>query len=213
MDKKMYNQYKNSFDKNVELLKDAYEVDPENVNYQLKDLVERLGYPTSLEYVKKTQKNNNTLLDKNEAKIFLLVIVALSSLLLCLFDFSVAPLVLFGLIFFWAGLLIGQNAKGFGIIFLFSHGGTGFGLVIGSLLSRFIENPIINENPKIFTYYYSAIAFVSVCAFLYTVLLNLSDELKKRKFSQLLSIGLFYLAFIMTAILPIIANKLIMFRI
>lgn len=213
MDKKMYNQYKKSFDKNVELLKDAYEVDPENVNFQLKDLVERLGYPTSSGYMKITEKNNNPLLDKDEAKIFLLVIIALSSLLLCLFNFTAAPLILFGLVFFWAGLLIGQNVKGFGIIFLFSHGGTGFGLVMGSLLSDFIGNPIVNENPQIFTYYYGAIAFVAVCAFVFTVLLNLSDELKKRKFSQILSIGLFYLAFIMAAILPIIANKLILFKI
>ena len=35
----------------------------------------------------------------------------------------------FGTVFFLAGLFIGLNVPVFGIIFLFSHGGSGFGII------------------------------------------------------------------------------------
>ncbi len=117
---------------------------------------------------------------------------------------------LFGFIFFLAGLLIGMYIKYFGIIFLFSHGGLGYYLMI-SLLSRdILSNPILTDgNPKHLILYLCVIAALTVISFGFIILYNISDKWKEKKYAMLFPIGFFTIAFILAGILPNILDKLV----
>ena len=85
------------------------------------------------------------------------------------------PLYFFGLIFFLAGLNVGFSQKGFGLIFLFSHGGVGMGLMLGSLLSKAMTSGLFTDGGRNLVIYLVINIIIIIIGFLATVIYNLSD--------------------------------------
>ena len=91
------------------------------------------------------------------------------------------PLYFFGLIFFLAGLNVGFSQKGFGLIFLFSHGGVGMGLMLGSLLSKAMTSGLFTDGGRNLVIYLVINIIIIIIGFLATVIYNLSDYVKEKK--------------------------------
>ena len=102
-------------------------------------------------------------------------------------------LYLFGAIFLAAGQSIGTFVPYFGLIFLFSHGGTGMGVMASTFLSPILNNPIMTDNPPqgLFLYIGTAIALI-IIGFLVTVIRNLSRTFKNHYYSIFLPV-VFYI--------------------
>lgn len=111
---------------------------------------------------------------------------------------------LFGLIFFVAGTLIGFFVPGFGLIFLFTHGAVGYGIMISALLQdRFsiAELGDLSFNMKI---YFGVIALLVVGGFIGVVLYNLSETLNKNKLNKLFSLIILGLALFLVGMIPLV---------
>ena len=121
-----------------------------------------------------------------------------------------------GCIFFIAGVMIGLGVKAFGLIFLFSHGITGLIVLCATTLSGgdieslfgLFNNPIMSDNPRYITIYLIAALLCAVFATISTILYNLSDELKRKKYSIYVPLVLYFLAILMVVIFPRIMDYL-----
>lgn len=114
------------------------------------------------------------------------------------------PLYWGGLIFFAAGVLVACKAKIFGLLFLFSHGMTGLGMMSSVFLYKIFSNPIYSDNPKKYmiglaiTFLFYGIGLVT--SFIY----NLSDDFKKKRFAIIYPSLFFVLGIIVLSITSII---------
>ena len=109
---------------------------------------------------------------------------------------------LFSMIFLIAGQTIGTFLPYFGIIFLFSHGGTGIGIMMSTFLGTIFNNPRMTDNPpKLLIIYIGISIFLIVIGFLITVLRNLSNYLKTKQFVVYLPILLYIVGVGMVAYL------------
>ena len=136
---------------------------------------------------------------------FILFIISFMAIaLLGFFSYSVAdnfPLYLFGFVFFAAGVSIGCFLKGFGIIFLFSHGVTGMCIMEASLLGDLLNSPILTDAPKWFPVSAGIVIFMFIVAILSLIVHNLSDTVKKMKYFKLIPLVCFFIAFLLTIII------------
>lgn len=129
--------------------------------------------------------------------------------LLMLFPSNISniPLYIFGFVFFIGGfqIAIGEDNTGFGIIFLFSHGGAGIGIMIYSLLLERLNLAMlsdINGNLKV---YIIITAFIILFSFICTVIYNLSYKYKTNIYNKVI-LQLFYLVgIVLVGLLPIIS--------
>ena len=108
---------------------------------------------------------------------------------------------LFGFVFFAAGVSIGCFLKGFGIIFLFSHGVTGMCIMEASLLGDLLNSPILTDAPKWFPVSAGIVIFMFIVAILSLIVHNLSDTVKKMKYFKLIPLVCFFIAFLLTIII------------
>ena len=116
----------------------------------------------------------------------------------------------FGLIFFLAGWFAGSaGPKVFGLIFLFSHGGTGLSFMVYSLCSNFFGNPRFTDSPNFMQY----VIIVVVTIFIATACVFVSnltnpfdtDSLNKKMYSkkrwyQVMTLGLYFLALLLMVV-------------
>ena len=144
--------------------------------------------------------------------VFLCIIIGLCVLLVP--DMNTSPMYLFGCLFFFAGLAVGFSVPGFGLIFLFTHGGTGLAVMICSLLGSFDSNDSIIEkifnNPALtdggmqnnmYMYLY-LIGALFVTALVYTILYNLSPKLKENKIHIVVILAIFFVGILLVGLLP-----------
>lgn len=115
-----------------------------------------------------------------------------------------AAMYFFGIVFFLAGYFVGLNVKRFGLIFLFSHGLTGFGLMVGSTLSELFKSSLFTDNPTSLYVYLIISAIFLLIAIFKVIIYNLSDTLKLNKFSKVVPLILFTISVLMIKILPYI---------
>ena len=114
-------------------------------------------------------------------------------------------LLFFGMVFFIAGIQIGfgKETRGFGLIFVFSHGGTGLGCVIASLLNeRFDFNKISDLSANLRLYILITIGIL-IIAILGMVVYNLSDTLSIRKYNKVIILLLFAAVIFLVGMLPV----------
>ena len=90
----------------------------------------------------------------------------------------------FGTVFFLAGLFIGLNVPVFGIIFLFSHGGSGLGIMC---LTKIAVGLIV-------------IGIIS------TIFYNVSKKIRDKKYSLLIILAMFAIGIAIIQVLPMIYN-------
>lgn len=159
--------------------------------------------------------NNKDVLDKlgiyKDKDIFCLVMVY--ALIIVFSLFVLVPqyvenlgLFFFGFVFFVAGMQIGlgKDMKGFGLIFVFSHGGTGLGILLASLLMRRIDMNVLTDlsgNMKAYAFFTIALMIFS---FLAIVIYNLSETLKIKKYNKVIILLLFAAVIFLVGMFPIL---------
>lgn len=108
----------------------------------------------------------------------------------------------FGILFFLAGLFVGLSFKSFGLIFLFTHGGTGLGLMLIPIIKNLELKMYLTDNPTFLLIYLRIIIIVIILAIILTVLYNLNDRLKDSIKIYSLIFILYLLAITMVVFLP-----------
>lgn len=113
----------------------------------------------------------------------------------------------FGAIFYLAGLFIGLNIKGVGLIFLLSHGGTGIAIMLVPTIINIFKSPLMSDLANNNIMSILVIAFIAiVVAILMTVFYNLSDQFKNKNYSLPVILLLFMIGIVIIKIIPIIYN-------
>lgn len=113
----------------------------------------------------------------------------------------------FGAAFYLAGLFIGLNIKGVGLIFLLSHGGIGIGIMLVPTIINIFKSPLMSDLANNNIMSILVIAFIAiVVAILMTVFYNLSDQFKNKNYSLPVILLLFMIGIVIIKIIPIIYN-------
>lgn len=113
----------------------------------------------------------------------------------------------FGAIFYLAGLFIGLNIKGVGLIFLLSHGGTGIGIMLVPTIINILKSPLMSDLANNNIMSILVIAFIAiVLAILMTVFYNLSDQFKNKNYSLPVILLLYMIGIVIIKIIPVIYN-------
>lgn len=162
-----------------------------------------------------TENNNNkNILDrlgisKNKDIFYLVLVYTLIIIfgLIVLIPYHINNLAIFffGFVFFVAGMQIGlgKETKGFGLIFVFSHGGTGLGCIYTSLLmDRFNPDVLTDLSSNMKVYLIATIA-LTIISFLSMTIYNLSDIISWRKMSKVVILLLFALSIFLVGMLPV----------
>lgn len=111
---------------------------------------------------------------KANLDILYMICLCFGIVLLGLFDITRFPMYFFGCVFFFAGMLIGIFVKGFGIIFLFSHGMSGYGMMLSCFKER-IFNPLYSDVVSVaYIALIAVIAILSLCGLVFAIMNNLS---------------------------------------
>ena len=182
------------FNDYIEWLRKVFDKNPSKVNNELYGVLKRLEEnPDST--AKSIFKEIDPFIIFIGINIFLILLIGL-------FNISTYYMYFFGLIFFIAGYLIGKFVPMFGIIFLFSHGGTGFGLMIASLIGESINNPLFQDNPINFIIYFVILLLITAVATLLLIINNLSKTAKELWQFKYLPLGLYTLVLFCCGIFP-----------
>lgn len=187
----MYND-DNRFNLYLAQITDAFHRNPVST----KDIINR--YLDNVDYGKK--KKNKITVGKY-ANILLLVIVCVGILALGLVNIEKYPMYFFGFIFFVAGMLIGTFVPGFGIIFLISHGMSGFGLMVSALdLSNYLM--LLSDTPA---FYSTLLGIIVIGLFSFGVffaIIHSLGKLKDKKYGICYSFICFFLLFLILVLIP-----------
>lgn len=161
-------------------------------------------YLDSVDY---SRKDKNKITIGKYVDILLLVIVCAGILALGLFNIENYGMYLFGFVFFLAGTLIGNFVPGFGIIFLISHGMSGFWLMISALdvenYSTFLSDAPAFSRPLL-----SIILIVLFGFGIFFTIIHSLGKLKGKKYGICYSFICFFLLFLILAMIPEIVKFL-----
>ncbi len=184
----------NDFYEYIDKLREIYEKKPKKATKEAK---------ASLERLKQTKKQ--LISDNNKVKLYICLYFVFLALI-GLVNINIYPMYLFGLIFFAAGSLVGLNVPGFGLIFLFSHGGSGIGVILGTMLGPIFESPIMSDNPVNLYICLGGIGFLILLGTILSILYNLSEPLKDKKNFILVPLVIFGIAITLTVILSTVVS-------
>ena len=112
----------------------------------------------------------------------------------------------FGTVFFLAGLFIGLNVPVFGIIFLFSHGGTGLGIMCFTKINKILQSPIMTDNPTNLQNLLVLGVGLIVIGIISTIFYNVSKKIRDKKYSLLIILAMFAIGIAIIQVLPMIYN-------
>ena len=112
----------------------------------------------------------------------------------------------FGTVFFLAGLCIGLNVPVFGIIFLFSHGGTGLGIMCFTKINKILQSPIMTDNPTNLQNLLVLGVGLIVIGIISTIFYNVSKKIRDKKYSLLIILAMFAIGIAIIQLLPMIYN-------
>lgn len=183
-----------------------------------------MNFENDIEELRKCHENNPKLIEKEFSK-FVLDMKVLSStdskviheigihniimgillffiLLVGLFHYVNFSLYFFAYIFFVAGFFIGIKVKGGGIIFLFSHGGTGLAIMVTTLLSSTNIEVLLSDFSIRKYFYFGVIAFFFLVATIMVIAHNLSDKLKLKRYYVDSILVLYFIGLLLVGIFP-----------
>lgn len=112
----------------------------------------------------------------------------------------------FGTVFFLAGLFIGLNVPVFGIIFLFSHGGTGLGIMCFTKINKILQSPIMTDNPTNLQNLLVLGVGLIVIGVILTIFYNVSKKIRDKKYSLLIILAMFAIGIAIIQVLPMMYN-------
>ena len=126
--------------------------------------------------------------------------------LIGLFNTNDYGLYICGGFFFIAGTVACRLAKGGGIIFLFSHGGVGMGIMMSCLLSSVFQSDIFSDSPTNIYMYFVIIGLLLLAGTIFAIINNLNDKYNSNKFFSIIPISIYLLALFLAGLLPHILN-------
>lgn len=192
---------KNSFDEKLNKIKELHDKNPILIDYEVDYIISKYGLERKI--------------DPKKLKTYISVIFVILCALLGLVnvfsgnvDIDIS-LYYFGILFFLAGLFIGLGVKAFGLIFLFSHGGTGLGLMLIPIIKSLKLQVYLTDSPTLLLIYLGIIIIAIILAIILTALYNLNDRLKDNVKVYSLIFILYLLAITMVVILPKILPNLL----
>lgn len=186
----------NLFNLYLSKITDAYEKDKNNSYYIIKKYVDSLSF---------TPENNKTnkfsIKDNPKMIIFYVILICFAIVLLGLSNLKNFPMYFFGSVFFFAGLLIGLFTPFFGLIFLFSHGLTGFSLMINSLNEN-LSSPIYSDaSGYAYVILIGLMVSFALLGFIFTIIHNIKIN-KNNKYRLLLPFIFFFISLFIGALFP-----------
>lgn len=210
-DKKSNEQLDDQFDQYIELFRMAYSEKPKNTVIEMKKALQRLYIfsSSSNDTMKHTFRKS---LGEISFFPFIIFIGIVLFSLIGFFQLNNYGMYFFGEVFFFAGLGVGLYIPAFGLIFLASHGGTGFAIMLGSLLSESLNSPIWSDHPVNLYLYFGLMILIGVIAVLLSIVHNLSRSMKKDKRFFLIIVALYLLVLFMSGIFPYIVPILLQFH-
>lgn len=199
MEKKEYSLILDSYFNQIEKI---YKKNPRFVIEELNNLIHK----AEDDIYKNKSLIDRLFADKDKElvlSIFLMIIIAFLGLF-TLNNIESLPIYFFGLAFFLAGINIGFSEKGFGLIFLFSHGGTGIAIMMGSLLYKALGSSLFTDGGRNLIIYLIISIVIVVIGFLMTVVYNLSDYVRNKKYMKSYILLIFIIGIAMAGIFPYI---------
>lgn len=192
------NENDNKFNLYLEKINKAFNSDPNN------------NYPIIENYAKKLDCNK----EDNNIKIDSKTNVTLVMFFVCFLIFMLGFLNIKGIfgyiagsVFFFAGLFIGLYIKGFGLIFLFSHGMLGLMSMSSSLLGFDFSDsigPMLSDGSSFsFIFIIFLIALFYILGVILTILHNLT-KFRERKFAIIFPISCFGIGLLICGLFPYI---------
>ncbi len=109
---------------------------------------------------------------------------------------------LFGFIFFLGGYFVGTQKEEGVIIFLFSHGVTGFCIMNGYCVAQIFNNPMFSDSPTKLFLLLGLAALFFLGSLIYGTITNLSDKFRDNAMNRGITISL---AAISTIIIQVLA--------
>lgn len=198
-----YDIYLDDFNKSIEEIRKEYDKCPNRVNRKMRIVAKEIKADNINSRLSLTDAIEKALL---KLKLTDVIFYGLFVLIVLLAPISeLLPLYIFGIVFFIAGFGVGMYQKGFGLIFLFSHGGTGFGIMLGTLLASIPESAtLLLESSKTSKIIIGMLVILMLLAILSMILHNLSDDVKKIDYYRIIPVCLLTLILIICKfIIPI----------
>lgn len=197
-----YNRYINEMNK-------IYQEDKIRANRMAKRRLIELGY------IKENRKNSaNSLNLEFDKKTKIIIGICILFFLVSFLapDPISIPIYLFGLVFFLAGLFIGLYIPYFGLIFLLTHGGTGFFLMLSTLIASnpnqssigidFANNPVFSDGgiPSNIKLYFYLIIVILIVAVVFTIIHNVSEKVKSDKKNTIIILILYLIVVVLVTL-------------
>ena len=197
------------FEENEKKLEKLRTINQELVDKRFNSFIKEIK--SEIDY---NDNSNNNILDRlgisKNKDIFFLVLIYTLILIFGLIVFipyhiNNIAVFFFGFVFFVAGMQIGlgTETKGFGLIFVFSHGGTGLGCIYTSLLMDRFNPDILTDLSSNMKIYLIATISLTIISFLAMTIYNLSDIISWRKMSKVVILLLFALSIFLVGMLPV----------
>ena len=155
---------KNSFEDKLNKLRELHDKNSMIIDHEVDYIISKYG----------TERK----IDPKKLKTYILIIFIILCVLLGLVNaFNSISLYYLGIPFFLGGLFVGLSVKSSGLILLFTHGGTGLGLMLIPIIKNLELKVYLTDNPTFLLIYLIIIIVAIILAIILTVLYNLNDRL------------------------------------
>lgn len=189
------------FDSKIEKLRELYNEKPTETINELNNAILNIKNERTKKETKETKNSRKALISGIfSVCIFLISIVNIK------YGTDQFMMYFFGAIFFLAGLFVGLNVPVFGIIFLFSHGGTGLGIMCFSKIKGILESPLMTDNPTNLKYLLVLGTGLILAGIISTIFYNVSKKIRDQKYSLPIILAMFVIGIAIIQILPLMFN-------
>lgn len=189
------------FDNKIENLRELYNEKPTETINELNNAILNIKNERSKKETKETKNSRKALISGIFA-----VCIFLISITNIKYGTDQFMMYFFGTVFFLAGLFIGLNGPIFGIIFLFSHGGTGLGIMCFSKIKGILESPLMTDNPTNLKYLLVLGTGLILAGIISTIFYNVSKKIRDQKYSLPIILAMFVIGIAIIQILPLMFN-------
>ncbi len=190
----------------VDKIEDRYAKNPILVKDSMKEMIHSID--RELKFGKKEeepeyiQTDSGVQLPLTKEQLYKYITMLFFIAAIGLFNIKSIGMYIFGLIFFLAGFNIGLFVPGAGIIFLFSHGMTGLGMMCAGLVGDAINSPLMQDNPQNLYIYLGVCILIGLFATLSTIKFNLGIITNGKKPSLFMIVWAYIIMFLLVALFP-----------
>lgn len=189
------------FDSKIEKLRELYNEKPTETINEINNAILNIKNERSKKETQETKNSRKALISGIFA-----VCIFLISITNIKYGTEQFIMYFFGTVFFLAGLFIGLNGPIFGIIFLFSHGGVGLGLMCFNKIKSILESPLMTDNPTNLQYLLIIGVGLMVAGIISTMFYNVSKKIRDQKYSLPIILAMFAVGIAIIQVLPLMFN-------